>query len=367
VATKSIATGLAESLVKQRWFGAKSRSISGIELLDSSQLPGTRTALNIVSVSYTEGAADTYFLPLMGAEDAVADEATRTALLSVIESEQHLPTLRGRIQGRRSRYQPLHTALASRLVSTEQSNSSIIYGDLLILKLFRRQQPGENPDCELPRYLTEHTNFTHIPPFAGSIDYQRGTEIYTLGILQGLVANEGDGWNWTLQNLTTDGYLAAAATLGRRTAEMHAALATFDPETLTQADLGQLAHDMTQHAGRSFPCFERLKQINPQSKRIRIHGDYHLGQVLRVPNDFVILDFEGEPSKTLAERRAKHCPLKDVAGMLRSFSYAAYAGLDHFVQRHPGTAKTLEPWAQLWQNAAATEFLNAWRTTRPSA
>jgi maltose alpha-D-glucosyltransferase/alpha-amylase len=98
-------------------------------------------------------------------------------------------------------------------------------------------------------------------------------------------------------------------------------------------------------------------------QRIRIHGDYHLGQVLRARGDYVILDFEGEPARPLAERRAKQSPLKDVAGMLRSFSYAAYAALDRFTQRRPGTAERLEPWVQLWQNAAAAEFLTAWRAT----
>jgi len=97
--------------------------------------------------------------------------------------------------------------------------------------------------------------------------------------------------------------------------------------------------------------------------RTRIHGDYHLGQVLRARGDYVILDFEGEPARSLPERRAKQSPLRDVAGMMRSFSYAAYSALDHFTQRRPGTAKSLEPWAQLWQNAACTEFLSAWRTT----
>jgi maltose alpha-D-glucosyltransferase/alpha-amylase len=184
---------------------------------------------------------------------------------------------------------------------------------------------------------------------------------------------------------------------------MHLALATpsdnpaFQPEPFTPATLAadaariesQIARslDALKHALTSLPDSEALttdaaalllsRRLDllararavatlpaaQAGQRIRIHGDYHLGQVLRARGDYVILDFEGEPARTLAERRAKQSPLRDVAGMLRSFSYAAYSALDHFAQRHPNTAKSLEPWAQLWQNAVSAEFLNAWRTT----
>jgi maltose alpha-D-glucosyltransferase/alpha-amylase len=368
--------GLAELILKQRWFGAKSRTIASVEILDSAELPGAGVVLNLVSIHYAEGPADTYFIPLHGTNDAVTNQAACAALLSLIENESQLPTRHGRIQGRRGGYQPSHAALPQRLVKSEQSNSSIIFGDLLIMKLFRRQQPGENPDCELARYLTEHTGFRRIPPFAGSIDYYRGAgEPYTLAMLQGLVANDGDGLNWTLQHIAqsaspTD-YLEAAAVLGRRTAEMHAALATFDPDQLDQASLQDVANDMAQNATRTlarldqpldanfvWACFDRLRNLNPQSLRIRIHGDYHLGQVLRVPGDFVILDFEGEPLKSLAERRAKHCPLKDVAGMLRSFSYVSYIGF---------SGKALEPRRQAWEQAVSAAFLQAYRRAAASA
>jgi maltose alpha-D-glucosyltransferase/alpha-amylase len=363
-------TTLAELIKKQRWFGAKSRTISGVEILDSGELPGTGSLLTLLSIQYVEGAPDTYFVPLLGTSDGVSDPATCAALLSLIEKETRLPTQHGQIQGRRSTgYVNSDAPLAPRLVKAEQSNSSIIFGDLLIMKLFRRQQPGENPDCEISRYLTEHTEFRRIPPFAGSINYFDGNgDTHTLAMLQGLVRNEGDGWEWTLQQIAAGdrarkSMLLAADTLGRRTAELHAALATFAPEPLEQADLRQLSAGMTQRAtatlarlDRPLPnqqalsTYETLKDLNPRSLRIRIHGDYHLGQVLRVPDDFVILDFEGEPTTSLTARRAKHCPLKDVAGMLRSFSYASYTGMPSEETRR-----------REWEQSVSSAFLEAYR------
>ena len=328
------------------------------------------------------------------------------------------------------------TTLQLRRGSAEQSNTSILFGDRFILKLFRRQEPGLNPDVEIGQYLTEKTSFAQIPPFAGSIEVDgldaTDGKVASLALLQGLVANEGDGWKWTLEeldryfeacarlpfpeNLSGEGdgllglsenpptqvapdhlglYLEAAATLGRRTAELHLALATptddpaFAPEALTDADLNAQLVDIRHHAstildmlqerlpylpdevvevaasvlGRRRQILDRFVPLNgdfPPTQRIRIHGDYHLGQVLRVRMDFVILDFEGEPARPLAVRRSKQCPLKDVAGMLRSFGYAAYAGLKNFAARHPEDLPRLDPWAQLWERSAAAEFLRAY-------
>ena len=342
--------------------------------------------------------------------------------------------------------------LPARTGAAEQSNTSILYNGKLILKLFRRLQPGENPDTEIGRFLTEVAHFPRIAPFLGDIrgsrngDQTSAREPTTLAMLQGLIENEGDGWQYTLDELAryyeavvtcplpnsigtapsfldkpgtaqipADArehaglYLDAAALLGRRTAEMHLALATsttglspevisaFEPEPFTADALAadtarihtqiarsldalkrgftnlpdELTTDSAALLSRRIDLFSRahaITEVPPKDagQRIRIHGDYHLGQVLRARGDYVILDFEGEPARTLAERRAKQSPLRDVAGMLRSFSYAAYSALEHFAQRHPGTAKSLEPWAQLWQNAVSTEFLNAWRTTMAS-
>jgi maltose alpha-D-glucosyltransferase/alpha-amylase len=197
-------------------------------------------------------------------------------------------------------------------------------------------------------------------------------------------------------------YLEAGATLGRRTAELHLALATptddpaFAPEALTDVDLNAQFAGIRQHATSVLDLLkERLSHLPdevvevaasvlsrrrqildrfgpltddfPGIQRIRIHGDYHLGQVLRVKTDFVILDFEGEPARPLAVRRSKQSPLKDVAGMLRSFGYAAYAGLMNYIARHPENVTRLEPWAQLWERSAAAEFLRAYREAAQGA
>jgi maltose alpha-D-glucosyltransferase/alpha-amylase len=305
--------------------------------------------------------------------------------------------------------------------------------------LFRRFQAGPNPDSEMERFLTEKARFDRVPPFAGEIDYEPGAPgPATLGLLEGLVENEGDAWKWTIEELEryyeacaptafpeeatvsedlvtlsetplsqlardhVGLYLESAATLGRRTGQLHRALATptddpaFQSEPLTEQNLQQLLDSWREQAvdvfnvlkenvsrlpddaveqaalvlGRRREFLSRLRLPAAeagQGMRIRIHGDYHLGQILRVKTDFMILDFEGEPSRPLAERRAKQSPLKDVAGMLRSFSYAAYATLMNWSARRGEDAARLEPWARLWERSAAAEFLRGYREATAGA
>jgi len=333
--------------------------------------------------------------------------------------------------------------LESRVGSAEQSNTSILYGDKLILKLFRRLQGGENPDVEIGRFLTEVAHFKRIAPFLGEMSMTSSTgEKTTVAMLQGLVANEGDGWAWFLHELSgfygrvgseaageeiaapmfadaqkaaekfrrlAGNAIDAAALLGRRTAEMHLALSgsksepAFVPEKTTREDLEAVARQVETQIRSALDALKSkfatlddgtgdsaafllsqkakllersrgITKIEADGERIRIHGDYHLGQTLRVKaqagdgdasgGDFVLLDFEGEPARTLAERRRKQSPLKDVAGMLRSFSYAAFAGLKKHLEEHPDSAADqMHEWAKAWQNAAAGEFLNAYRET----
>jgi maltose alpha-D-glucosyltransferase/alpha-amylase len=458
---------LTTYLPHQRWFGAKSRTIKTVTVLDAAELPGLNAVLFFLQLTYDDDSTSVYQLALTtttgeAAEairasdpasivatvttsdgpailhDAVAREDVRQAILHLIEANSELPTRNGILVGHRSSAfaEARGTGpLPARVGSAEQSNTSILYDAKLILKLFRRLQLGENPDTEIGRFLTETAHFPRIAPFLGDITlHPKDGEPTTLAMLQGLVENEGDGWQWTLDELSryydnvailaapqnlgasasflaTDDLpeaarehaalsLDAAALLGRRTAEMHLALATpthnpaFVAECFTTADLvadadriatqlsltltalkrgmSQLTETTADNAAlilsRRVSLFARAHAIASATPanaglRIRIHGDYHLGQVLRSHGDYVILDFEGEPARSLAQRRARQSPLKDVAGMLRSFSYATYAALNVFAQRRPDDVKNLEPWATLWQNAVTTSFLRAYRLT----
>jgi maltose alpha-D-glucosyltransferase/alpha-amylase len=262
----------------------------------------------------------------------------------------------------------------------------------------------------------------------------------TLAMLQGLVLSQANGWDHALDELgryfelafsrthtpeqidtngrslfdlantdtplivreTVGGYLETAATLGKRTAELHLALAdntqdpAFAPEPFTAADLARLSAEMRDHAqkvlgaleenlghlpdpvgdearrvlheqGRLMDRLGALAALDLTATKIRCHGNYHLGQVLWVENDVALLDFEGDPARPLAERRAKHSPLTDVASMLRSFSYAAYAGLLAFTVDRPEDFAPLESWAKLWQRSTSAAFLRAYRARAAGA
>jgi maltose alpha-D-glucosyltransferase/alpha-amylase len=336
-------------------------------------------------------------------------------------------------------------ALPSHVGSAEQSNTSILYGDTAILKLFRRLQPGENPDVEIGQFLTEVAHFDRIPPFLGEISMIASSgEKTTVAMLQGLVANDGDGWTWFVHQLnrfyksiesgtdapilaapayestTTDRNrmptvaqeaMEAAMLLGRRTAEMHLALSSsasdpvFAPEPTSHHDLetdarqieaqirsalealkskfAALDESASDHASlllsKRLELMKRshsIADLTAAGQRIRIHGDYHLGQTLRTSTkegapqtgDFVLLDFEGEPARPLSQRRRKQSPLKDVAGMLRSFSYAAFAGLKAFqdeiaARSRPTSDEISTKWAQAWQNWASEAFIRGYRET----
>ena len=453
-------TVLPDFLKKQRWFGSKSRQIVAVKVTDWCPIDDGYSSLAMVGVELDNGSVEGYLLPLSilyddaaqktkesdintvivslrSADregilcDALSQESVCQTLLSLIAKDEKLQSRYGIIQATSSQLLPElmndeGTKIPARRSSAEQSNTSILFGDKLIMKCFRKQEFGPNPDTEIGRFFTEQTSFRQIAPFGGSIEYSSDEQQpATLAMLQGLVANEGDGWQWTLEELeryfescarTTLSeeeqkkspaeivrdhsgiYLEAAAMLGRRTAEMHLALASshrskdFRPEALERDDLQKISQAMTEHAAQTMVLlktnlsllsddvvemgalvmskrrdivarFRNLSEVKSKLMRTRVHGDYHLGQVLRAKADFVILDFEGEPARTLAERREKQLPLKDVGGMLRSFHYAAFSGLDRYTTRRPEDRQQMEPWTKLWVSAVTQEFLRTYRDT----
>ena len=464
-----------------RWFGGKARQIRSARITATFPIPLDSTAayLTTVEVQYVGGTPESYLLPLAFApseREAELKQASASAVVTRVRTEEGTGATEGIVYdalydplfcrsllsaiARRRRFKGdtgvviavpskgLHKlssgaegSLEPSIVKREQSNTSVIYGDRLILKMFRRLQEGVNPDLEIGRFITEKTSFTHTPPFAGALELQmaRGEPV-TIGLLQGLVANQGDAWRYALECLegyfeealarqteaekmalhegpllhlveteipvfaqeVMGSYLASAALLGQRTGELHNALASdakdpaFAPEPFTALYRRSLYQSMRALADQVLSLLgKNLKSlpdaIRPQAEqvlelkrevfnrfrvilekkitamRIRCHGDYHLGQVLYTGKDFVIMDFEGEPARPVSERRIKRSPLRDVAGMLRSFNYAAISQLKRGSLR-PEDIPNLEPWARFWNVWVSVAFLKAYlEATRNAA
>jgi maltose alpha-D-glucosyltransferase/alpha-amylase len=306
-----------------------------------------------------------------------------------------------------------------RRLGVEQSNSSVIIGDHAVLKIFRRLSEGEHPELEIARFLTEVAHFQNTPPLLGTAEQiAKDGSRHALAILTSFVRNQGDGWVFTteyLDRLFDDvrlveagdtvspeerhaAYLGQIATLGKRTAELHAAFASatddpnFRPEPITAADVaawaggakklaqGAFAQLVKAEAGapdalrgpiesllhRKEECLAAIDQLSKgrvSASKTRIHGDYHLGQVLVAQNDFYIIDFEGEPARSLQERRVKSSPFKDVAGMLRSFEYAEWSALFSIAEHEADSVGKLLPFASAWRRCAQETFLNSYFAT----
>jgi maltokinase len=339
---------LRDWIAGQRWFAGKSRRIVAVTLEDRVPLPpGT---LWIARVGLDDGHEDRYALPLLDGpdiRDALDDRDFATGLLDLVAREGRAAGERSEIVGARTRAFPagLGPGVAGRRLGGEQSNTSIVFGDTLILKHFRRLAPGVNPDVEITRFLTERTDFRHTPRLCGSLEYRDAGGACALAIAQELVVGGRDGWRWLLDRLAAgDAALGPLARLGRRTAELHRALAAdahepaFAPERIGAADVAAWTEAVQRQLDAAAAALGgRLPDGVPARvdaaglgglvgvTKLRHHGDFHLGQTLVVGDgdDWAIIDFEGEPLRPLAERRRKHTPLRDVAGLLRSLAYAA--------------------------------------------
>ncbi|HYI66899.1 MAG TPA: phosphotransferase [Candidatus Limnocylindrales bacterium] len=347
------------SLARQRWFRAKQRPIATVTQADHAALD--RVDLRVLEVAYADGGAhDHYLMPVVDGREPQDGEGAWTAIVRAIAGNVELRSERGHFSCSRTdafaellpSAEQAVDALGERRLRVEQSNTSVVIGERLILKLYRLLEPGDNPDLEVSAFLTD-AGFADTPAVAGSMAYAAdGEEPAAAAMLQAFVPSTGDAWAAMLHALDDDPRrgIQIAVTLGGVTAAMHAALASrpdhpsFPARAATVAETAawrasaerQLAQAVTAVGGNAH---ERLVELAPQVRErfadtfgsassearvSRIHGDYHLGQLLaRTDGRFSIIDFEGEPARPLAERRLPASPLRDVAGMLRSLDYAA--------------------------------------------
>jgi maltose alpha-D-glucosyltransferase/alpha-amylase len=357
--------------------------------------------------------------------DATGDSETWVSLYEMVaqgrEQAGQLGCLIGCAmpQGREELAKPVREA---KVLSAEQSNTSVIFDRRVIVKLIRKLDAGINPDSEVLEFLTTHTTCRDVPVLLGVMTYDDDvtddTPPATVAVLQQFAPNVGDGWCYTLAHLgklldeggkavkdrgdnlskavaaISGPFLAQLRYLGEITARLHVALASrqepeaFRPEPITMYDIDLWKAGMTKHltevchdlralqpeqqsavglrgddvAGLETACHDRFGDLQllaqGRAAKIRHHGDYHLGQVLKTTDGFVVIDFEGEPARSIEERRSKVCPLKDVGGMLRSFNYAAHAVL----KQRQTVAETDVGLMTEWEGAARTSFLDGYRS-----
>ncbi|HET6173423.1 MAG TPA: hypothetical protein VFD90_12485 [Gaiellales bacterium] len=350
---------------EQRWFGSKSRELAGGRIVDSGAL-APDCALALFEIAFAEGPGELYQLPYRVAADGrpvleLADPALAAALLAALRGSQRLAMEAGAVEFELAAPLPPAAALGPvRAIGGEQSNSSVVFGERCVLKAYRRLEPGESVELEMLRFLDAH-GFEHLPRLRGWYGYSGAPISATLGILQEFVPDARDGWQDALASLADpDEFLSRVGRLGEVTARMHAALASdrddpaFCPEALD--DAGATAAEIPEPLrARRDELVELLRGLHAAGRggmAIRQHGDYHLGQVLWARGDWVVIDFEGEPARPLAERRRKSTPLRDVAGILRSFAYAAETGRERGVPAPPG-----------WEDDARTAFLGGYEAT----
>jgi maltose alpha-D-glucosyltransferase/alpha-amylase len=465
-------------LPHRRWFVSKARYIRSTRVVGRLKM-APQQVLFLIRVEFDEGEAEIYALPLSIRSEDVA-EANPAAILHVIDGGQKrwIVTdgmtdaefarlllrvaiegrevgdsglrLRGRLIGASSTPLPDLAKLPAKLPETEQSNSNVVFGDQLILKLYRRLGEGINPELEVGEHLTAKAHFANTAPLVAAIELQGvggSSTPRTLGVVLTYVPNQGDAWHTFLDyahryfealGAQTPEQISAlcmpgtemcagdekdpphavqsligaplelARLLGERTAEMHAAMAddrldpAFAPEPYTAnyqrslfqsmrnttrsamhllsqkvsaltGEAGEMAQWLLANEPAVLGVFRKLSNLPARLPRIRIHGDYHLGQVLWTGKDFVIIDFEGEPLRSVGERRLKRSPMRDVAGMVRSFDYAAWTAL----RRHQDVVTPDSSskqgrdlfGANLWTAWLSREFVRAYiirlRTVRP--
>ncbi|HYW97086.1 MAG TPA: putative maltokinase [Bacteroidales bacterium] len=476
---KRIGDILLNYISKSRWFRGKAKKIKGIDITDTIAVNDNDFYSHIlmVDVSYFQSKTESYIFPVSVAVrdeasdmkydyphailtnvefenttgvlyDGVYNPALQEKLFELIVSGSKMKGKYGTISGRPGKLmnrmvKKRELPLDSHVVKADQSNTSILYDNRLFFKIYRSPEEGKNPEIEILKFLTEKTRFANLPPFAGSLEYNReGADVISLATLAGFVPNQGNAWELTqsfigefftrvrstknhrsappdympallddyreedakhLDELIDHFYIEMVELLGKRTAEMHLAIASakedpdFVPEpfsllyqrsmyqtfrTLMKRTFSDLRSSRSRIPENSLELLEsildnenailkKLKDILASEKissiKSRIHGDYHLGQVLFTGKDFIIIDFEGEPVRSLSARKLKYCPFRDVAGMLRSFHYAIYMGLQNQELLYPGSTEFFEPWVEHWYKRVSYRFLASYLETAERA
>jgi len=465
---------IPEYLMQVRWFGGKGRMIQGIRIVDHASIPLEEESafLLLIEVNYQSGLPETYQLPVAFAKEELAkklEENCPKSAISRIVVNGHEGLLYDALFGHElqreifsrmannhdvalknselvftgnkalKKYFKENEKIKSRVLSAEQSNTALIYDNKYFLKFYRKVDRAINPDLEITKFLSEKAKFSYIPAFVGAVQWQYSSNAIVLGMMQEMVENNGDAWEYMLDRLTAfnerilskhranlpspselrgsftspvsydllpddmkellDASVAERVRLlGVRTGEMHIALASgidvpdFKPEefslhyqrslyssfqTLVRAtfqsqvrNLRKLPDNVKKEAeevlamkDQILDTFKRIYQKKFDVVKIRIHGDYHLGQVLFTGKDFIILDFEGEPARSYSERRLKRSPLRDVAGIIRSLHYAAYGGLFLNDQVRQEDMAKLLPFAEQWYHYMSGFFMQAYLET----
>jgi len=432
----------------QRWFAGKERGAAAVTLDSLCRWSGARGTwlLALAKTEFARGEPQEYFLPLAldwGELRASAQAAHALArvrqhsstgllsdafahpdfvrdLVSALIAGEPVGCARGELRFTATRaldgLVPQNIDSAEIRLAADSSNLAVIIGKAIFIKSFRRLRSGVHPEWEMGRFLTEQSPCSAVAPTAGAIVLVRGDGAETtLALVQAAVANQGDGWRYTLQYLerciddattrAADGeilpadhsaYLLLVRALAARTAELHRALAVetgdpaFDPEPLDAAHLVEWVERIRNEADATLAALEsRLEtlpddardvaravladaqsirywidghaRLNVEALRTRYHGDYHLGQVLLTRNDFVITDLEGEPGRPLEERRRKASALKDIASMLRSFDYARAVAVRQFAAKRGADGAGVAALLEEWRATAGAEFLTAYR------
>jgi maltose alpha-D-glucosyltransferase/alpha-amylase len=455
---------LEEYIQKQRWFGGKSSKVKYIELSEYFRIQQKDEVYFglILEVNFEEAFYHHYFLPIAFVSDENFAQENRILPLKLKNQDGFIIDAMYLEAFRKVVYQRISNALpidktpvqyhktegfnfpeykSSRFMGVEQSNTSIIYNDAFILKFFRRIYADKNPDYEMSRFLSDTKQFKNTPPYLGSINVIDSEETnITIGLMQQLVPNKGDAWEYFLKELhlifksiedkkikitslpdiqiferkqITDlpaeivnwvglNLLNKVELLAKRTAEMHVALGSefadtaFTPShfngdytvwlknrltyqfqnrlNLTENNLYklegyslELAKEFLENKNLIRKRLVNFDWTKLKGERIRIHGDYHLGQILVQDDDFCILDFEGEPESTIRDRKVKQPPLKDVAGLFRSFHYAIYATIFTHQEEYELQQEELFEYAELLYKYFVAVFLETYRAVTQEA